>query len=441
MLSFRIITARIRVLWESLLTSYWFIPIVMMLGSVALCYACLALIERAFLPDFLRPLIPLVTQESVQQLLSTVAGAMITFTSIAFSMTLVALTLASNQFGPRLIRNFMNDRNTQTVLGLMVSTFLFCLLSMHHLSYIASNQDAVSLLAGFTVFFAIVDCVTIVFFIHHVSRSIQADQVIANCFDSFCQDIDSLLPKPETNDNLQPVNDNWAGKGGDFEIHLEALKSGYVQTINYASFIDQSSPVICGSEIQVRSGDHVVKGQRLLTVQCRQPCQPQDVSSLRDAIVLGSCRTPIQDPEFAISQLVEIALRALSPGINDPHTAITCIDKLTAACVLMCDRQFPANTLINKNTEVWLKRRTFTYEGVIDTAYSQIRQMAAEHVAVLIHLLNNLANLSSRCQGSAQVAIEHHAKSIYAGFQSLTVCENDRHALETAMLPFQQHAG
>lgn len=437
-MSLRIITARVRVFWESLSTSYWFIPVLMMLCSVALCYTCLSVIDRAFLPDALRPLIPLVTTNSVQQLLSTVAGAMITFTSIAFSMTLVALTLASNQFGPRLIRNFMNDKSTQAVLGIMVSTFLFCLLSLHHLSSISQNQDAISLLAGFTVFFAIADCVTIVYFIHHVSRSIQADQVIANCFDAFCSSIDSLLPKPESDSDFQAVNESWTGKDDEFAVELYAQSSGYVQTINYASFMAIPAIQVSGSEIHVRSGDHVVNGERLVTLYCKHPFEADEFSHLCRAIVLGSGRTPIQDPEFAISQLVEIALRALSPGINDPHTAINSIDKLTAACVLICQRDFPADTLVNKDSETWLKRRTFTFEGVVDTAFAQIRQAASAHPAVLIHLLNNLTTLLPRCKNNAHLSVIQHAKSIYAGSQSLTLCESDQQALDAAMLPFQQ---
>ncbi|WP_370166931.1 DUF2254 family protein, partial [Marisediminitalea sp.] len=136
-------------------------------------------------------------------------------------------------------------------------------------------------------------------------------------------------------------------------------------------------------------------------------------------------------------QLVEIALRALSPGINDPHTAITCIDKLTAACVLICQRDFPADTLVHNSTEVWLKRRTFTFEGIVNTAFSQIRQMAGSHTQVQVHLLNSLATLQSHCNALAVNAIKQHANSIYANSQTNTLCESDRYAIDEAMLPFR----
>lgn len=436
-MTFRVITTRVRVIWESLSTSYWFIPVLMMTVSVALCYACLAVIERAFLPDFLRPLIPLVTQDNVQQLLSTVAGAMITVTSIAFSMTLVSLTLASNQFGPRLIRNFMHDRNTQSVLGILVSTFLFCLISLHHLSSINSNQDAISMLAGVTLFLAVVDCVVIIYFIHHVARSIQADQVIADCVMHFENNLQSLLPVPESASTYKAIAEQWAIPAGEFSVGIKALQNGYVQTINYQSFLSLPAAVVAGCELHIRSGDHVLTGETLCTVHCHQPVNADDFTALRQAVVLGANRTPIQDPEFAISQLVEIALRALSPGINDPHTAITCVDKLTAICVQVATREFPAENLIHTQTEVWLKRRTFTYSGIIDKAYSQIRQAANDQLAVHIHLLTNLAKLHQCCTPPQQSTVVNHARAIVEHVKKLSVSECDKRAVNTAMLPFE----
>ncbi|MDC8830005.1 DUF2254 domain-containing protein [Alteromonas gilva] len=436
-MTLRLIVTRIRVIWESLSTSYWFIPLLMMGSSAVICYTCLSVIERAFLPEFLRPLIPLVSQEGVQQLLSTVAGAMITVTSIAFSMTLVSLTLASNQFGPRLIRNFMHDRNTQAVLGILVSTFLFCLISLHHLSSISSNQDAISMLAGVTTFLALLDCVTIIYFIHHVSRSIQADHVIADCVARFESNIDSLLPVTESASSFRAITEQWAIPQSAFSVTVQALSNGYIQTINYDSFLNQTSTAVTGCELHVRSGDHILIGEALFTVYCNQPMTEGDFSELRKAVMLGASRTPIQDPEFAISQLVEVALRALSPGINDPNTAITCIDKLSGICMLIAEREFPAICLMNNDTQVWLKRRTFTFPGVIDTAFSQIRQMGAGHVAVLIHLLRNLASLRARCNGTAGVAIDKHAHAIDEKMQHLSLGTSDTHDLTIAMLPFK----
>lgn len=436
-MTFRVITSRIRLVWESLATSYRFIPVLMMSISVALCYACLAVIERAFLPDFLRPLIPLVTQDNVQQLLSTVAGAMITVTSIAFSMTLVSLTLASNQFGPRLIRNFMQDRNTQSVLGILVSTFLFCLISLHHLSAINSNQDAISMLAGVTLFLAVVDCVVIIYFIHHVARSIQADQVIADCVMHFENNLHSLLPQPESDTCYKAIAEQWAIPAGEFSLGIKALQNGYVQTINYQSFLSLPAAVVAGCELHVRSGDHVLIGEALFTVHCHQPVTEADFNTLRQAVVLGANRTPIQDPEFAISQLVEIALRALSPGINDPNTAITCIDKLTGICVQVSSRVFPAEHLIHTSSEVWLKRRTFTFAGVVDKAYSQVRQSANDQIAVLIHLLKSLAKLKQCCAATEKKTITSHAQSIAELVSALTISVCDQKAIEEAMLPFE----
>lgn len=432
-------TARLKVAWESISTSYWFIPVCMMLLSVALCYSCLAIIERADLPDSFRPFIPVITQEGAQQLLSTVATAMVTATSIAFSMTIVALTLASSQFGPRLIRNFMLDKGTQAVLGILVSTFVFCLLALHHLSAITENQDAISLLAAAAMFLAIIDSVTIIYFIHHVSTSIQADQVIAKCFVQFINQVESLLPLPESNAKYKGVNEAWIKPDNAFTRVIDAKMSGYIQTINYTDFLRVDSQKIQGSEIVVRSGDHVVEGEAIFIIYSYQPLLDSDVNYLQNSIVIGSSRTPIQDPEFAISQLVEIALRALSPGINDPYTAMTCIDKLTAACSIISQRVFPEPCLIHTQTEVFVKRRTFDFAGVINTSFDQIRQASEGHVAVLIHLLHSLATLQAKCDPEKPTCITRQAENIYCQAQKSPVCEQDLQAIKHAYLHFQSN--
>ena len=260
--------------------------------------------------------------------------------------------------------------------------------------------------------------------------------MIANCVQHFESNINSLLPVPESDASFRAITEQWAAPQGDFLVSVKAVQNGYVQTINYSSFLNQSATEVAGCELHVRSGDHVLCGEALFTIHCRQPVSEADFTTLRQAVVLGANRTPIQDPEFAISQLVEIALRALSPGINDPHTAITCVDKLTAICVQVASREFPAENLIHTSSEVWLKRRTFTFAGVVDKAYSQVRQSANDQIAVLIHLLKSLAKLQQSCAASEQKTITHHAQSIAELVRALTISVCDQQAIEEAMLPF-----
>ncbi|MCU7554314.1 DUF2254 domain-containing protein [Alteromonas sp. ASW11-19] len=423
---------RIRTTWESLSTSYWFIPLCMMLFSALLCGACLFLLQRTTLPDWLLTFIPLVTQEGAQQVLGTLASSIITVTSIAFSMTIVALTLASSQFGPRLIRTFMVDRGTQVVLGMLVSSFLFCLLALHYISAVQENQDAMSLLTALSVVLGVLNIGVIIYFIHHVAASIQADQVIYRCFRELCGDIETLLPAPSENSSLKPVAPALL-KDGPFRHTLTADREGYVQTIDYEALATLRNDIVAGVEVIVRGGDHVFPRAPILVVHSHTEVNTSLLRALSASVIVGKNRTPIQDPEFALGQLVEIALRALSPGINDPATALTCLDRLTSACILMSERTFPAPSVINRDTNCWIKRRAFTMEGVIDRAFDQIRQDGKSHVAIALHILHCLYVLKQQLDPNYAALLARHANATYALAMTESVVEKDNAALDAAL--------
>lgn len=426
------ISNRIRTQWESLSTSYWFIPLCMMLLFALLCGACLFLLERTTLPDWLLTVVPLVTQEGAQQVMGTLASSLITVTSIAFSMTIVALTLASSQFGPRLIRTFMVDRGTQVVLGMLVSSFLFCLLALHYISAVQENQDAMSLLTALSVVLGVLNIGVIIYFIHHVAASIQADQVIYRCFQELRGDIETLLPAPATNSSLQPVAPALL-TDGPFRHTLTAEREGYVQTIDYEAIARLRNDIVTGIEVLVRGGDHVFPRAPVLIIHSNTEVNRALLTTLSASVIVGNTRTPLQDPEFALGQLVEIALRALSPGINDPTTAITCLDRLTSACILMSQRSFPAPCVINKDTNCWIKRRAFTMEGVIDRAFDQIRQDGKSHVAIALHILRCLYVLKQQLDPKLAPLLARHAHATYALAMTESVVEKDNAALDAAL--------
>ncbi len=431
---------RLKPYWESLSTSYWFIPVCMMLASGITCAACLFIIQRATLPDSVLYFVPLVAQSGAMQLLSTLATAIITATSIAFSMTLVALTLASSQFGPRLIRTFMNDRGTQVVLGILVSTFLFCMISLHQISSIQENQDAISLLCAVSVVLGVLDVVVIIYFIHHVSTSIQADHVIKRCFEELCGDIAALLPKPESPASLRAISSELVTEAEEQTI-IRAPREGYIQNINYEALTTLRTDIVAGIEVLGRSGDHVFPNAQVLIVHSHCPLPDSVQKEFEQYIIIGNSRTPIQDPEFAVGQLVEIALRALSPGINDPFTAITCLDRLTSACILMSRRDFPHDCVINESTSKWLKRRTFTFEGVVNKSFDQIRQSGKKHVAIGLHILLCLNVLDEQTNGRYQAMLLGHAIATRDLLKSEPVVQKDDAAIDIAFNRLKDPSG
>ena len=431
-----VLLSQFKTVWEGISTSYWFIPVCMMVFSLGLCALCLNIINSISIPDWARLIFPSVSQNSAQQILSTIASAIITATSIAFSMTLVALTMASSQFGPRLLRTFMLDKGTQVVLGLLVSTFLFCLISLHHMGSDSPSPKGLDLLSGISVILAIIDVFSIIYFIHHIARFIQADEIIHRCYQDCLSSIAVLLPHNSLKEH-KALPEELLDKSGA-QTKLFSRQAGYVQTINYTGLTSSKSLAgLKGADILVRSGDHVFPGAHIMTIYGNHEYTDEELEGFHQNIILGSRRTPVQDPEFAIGQLVELALRALSPGINDPVTAVTCLDKLAACCIAMEERPFPAAHILNADTQLWLSRRTFTLQSAVDTTFDQIRQAGRTHVAIALKILDCLKKMEAHFAAHHHKLLYQQARATYELIAQDCVSEHDKQSLQQAYSHFQ----
>lgn len=381
---------------EKARTSFWFVPSFMVITSILLA-VCVVYIDAIYI-DSTELILPLVYQmdiDAMRSLLGTIAGAMITVTSIAFSITIVALTLASSQFGPRLLRNFMMDTGTQVVLGSFISNFMFCILAFCAISF----QQPYAFKPGLTIIIALImtflSVVVLIYFIHHVAKSIQADVVINDVYRELNFGIEHLFPSDYKNNNSAVSIDSI---GADFtalayQVKVLAKCSGYVQTTDHEEILAIATKSDAVIECKFGPGDYVVQGSLIAIVYSDNTVDEKVIKQISDRILLGACRTPVQDPEFAIHQLVEIALRALSPGINDPYSAITCVDKLNSVLCGLTVRVFPSKQHFDQQGILRLVCKVLTFKDVATAAFEQIRQQANNNVAVTIRLLSSLHDL------------------------------------------------
>ena len=381
---------------EKARSSFWFLPGFMVLMSILLAILTVS-IDAFFIPslDISIPIINKMDIEAIRSLLAMIAGAMITVTSIAFSITIVALTLASSQFGPRLLRNFMMDIGTQFVLGAFISNFLFCILVFCAISF----QEPYAFKPGLTVIIAVaMTCISVgvlIYFIHHVAKSIQADIVIDDVYCELQSGIEKLFPAIQNSEQtvVSPKLTDC-----DFRVrsnlqNVLSTCSGYVQTIDIEKLLTRANENEVLIECHFKPGDFVVEDSVIATIHCDAPIDKNIIKDVLDLITLGACRTPVQDPEFAIHQLVEIALRALSPGINDPYSAITCIDKLNATLCVLTKRAFPEKQHFDQAGILRVIGKVPTFKYIAKAAFDQIRQQANNNVSVTIRLLVSLQEL------------------------------------------------
>ena len=400
--------ARINNFAETLRESYWFLPTVMLAGAGGLAAGAGYLDGHH------------ITKETAQRywlyggdldaaraLLSTVGGSAITVAGTVFSITIAALALASSQFGPRLLRNFVRDRANQFVLGTFVATYLYCLLVQRSLTGIADGRVP-HLSITIALALGLASLVVLVFFIHHVAAAIQAPHLAAAVAKELFTEIDELYPDPIALDVPDAAGPDADASGRSLPPHarmLIAATDGYLQAIDE----DDLLAVVVGCdaviELLVRPGAFIVRGQPIARLHAAAMPDADAESQLRDALMLGHHRTAEQDIEYSIDQLVEVCLRALSPAINDPFTAQTCVDWLGAAMSRLAGRAIPSHERLDGAGRVRILTRRTDFAGAMGAAFHQPRQIGTAHVSVSIRLLATLGVVASHCRDASRRAV------------------------------------
>ncbi|HVS10099.1 MAG TPA: DUF2254 domain-containing protein [Planctomycetota bacterium] len=385
----------IRHSWEALRTSFWFLPALMALGAGVLAFSAVRL-DGAVPDGWADGMGWLYTggPAGARQLLATVASSMITVAGVVFSMTVVALSMASSQFGPRLLRNFMRDKGNQFVLGTFISTFLYCLLVLRSVRDLDARHFVPHVSVTIAVLLALASLGVLIYFIHHVAVSMQAPQVIANVSEELHASIDALFPE-ELGQGADRANDR-PGEAAAAEIlgrdaHAVASRAeGYVQHVDEERLVAIATKRELVLRLELRTGRFVVRGHPLVLVRGGDP-GGEVVDEIRDCFVFGAQPTPTQDVEFTVNQLVEVAVRALSPGINDPFTAMTCVDRLGAALCRLAGREFPSPWLRDGDGRLRVIADPPDFAEIADAAFRQIREHGRRSSAVLARMLETIA--------------------------------------------------
>ncbi len=415
--------AKLAKLWDSLHSSFWFVPTLMVLLAIALSFIAIeidhsqegTLVQRI---DWAYSLGP----SGSRAILSAIAGSMVTVATTAFSITIVALQLASSQFGPRLLRSFMQDTGNQIVLGTFISTFVYSLMVLRTINGVENDEFVPHLAVTIGLGLAIASVGVLIYFIHHSASSIQVDQIIKQVGNDLDGAIDRLFPERigrNTSKHLE--EESLAAIPTDFEriaCPIKTIASGYIQTINDNQLMQIATENNLLLRIQQRPGRFVVKGSEIVRVFPEEKVNKKLAVQINDAFVLGSQRTEQQDVEFPIDQLVEIAVRALSPGINDPFTAIRCIDQLSAALCHLAQREIPSSYRYDDYNQLRIIAEPISFADATDAAFNQIRQYGKSSVAVTMRLLEAIAAIAPFTHRTPdRNTLQRHADMIERGSQ------------------------
>ena len=324
---------------DALRTGFWFLPMLMLAAAAGTALLMLHL-DRNLDPGVKSAVDWAYSggPAGARSLLSTIAGSMITAASVTFSLASVALSIASQQYGSRVLRNFMRDRITQVLLGTFVATFIYCVLvvrAIHGSDVSGGFVPAISV--TFAILLALVSLILLIYFIHHVSSSIQASRIIRVIAEELEGAVPNLYPSQI---GASPVEsrsiDRFQGDEGTVAIALEV--SGYLQTIDLDGLLEMACAKGLTFRLLVKPGDHLLAGSPVAEAWGSQKLDPQTMHRFLRAFYVDRERTPAQDIRYHFQQLTDVIVRALSPGINDPFTAINGIDELAAAMLLFTRR-------------------------------------------------------------------------------------------------------
>jgi uncharacterized membrane protein len=428
---------KIRNFWYRLQSSFWFLPALMAGAAIFLSFITIA-IDKVFLyregaqhwwiysggPD------------GARTVLSVIAGSMITVAGVVFSITIVVLSLASSQFGPRLIRNFMNVRANQMVLGTFVSTFIYGVLVLRTVNATVEARFVPGLSVTITVVMSLLSLGVLIYFIHNVSESIQAQNIIARVRGDLDKAVDRIFP-----DKLGQEEDFSNGPlKRDYDIpttcdrdvcQVKADRSGYLQAIDSDALMRIAVEEDLLIHLGYHPGNFITRGSVLVTVWPGDRVDETLSGKINAIFIVGPERTLEQDVEFAISQLVEIAVRALSPGINDPITAITCIDWLGAGLCQLANRKMPSSHRFDEQSRLRVICKPFAFEKMVDAAFNMIRQNSYSVAAVSIHLLETIATVAAQTpKKQDRAALLRHAAMVVHGCKEKLSADDDREDLE-----------
>lgn len=439
--------AKFSKLWDSLHSSYWFIPMLMAIGAVVLAFAMISL-DRAGKTGPIEQLgwVYAGGPDGARAVLSAVAGSLATVTATAFSITIVALQLAASNFGPRLLRNFMQDTGNQLVLGTFIATFIYCLLVLRSIHGEDYNLFVPQLSVTVGIALAITSIGVLIYFIHHASTIIQASHIIIEVSHDFDQAIDRLFPEKigqAASESQRPIGEIPEQFERDADV-VRATNAGYLQGIDDNTLMKLASQHDLLIRLQVRPGQFLVKGNALVKIYPGERVDRPLIDHIRKAFIIGRERTEQQDIEFPINQLVEIALRAISPAVNDPFTAIRCIDRLSVGLSSLAQRQFPSPYRYDQAQNLRVIAQVVAFEQLMDQAFNPIRQYAQSDSAVTIRLLVAIARIAEANRyATYQPTLCHHAEMILRGSKVGLSEEYDRKAVEqwydTAITAIEQN--
>jgi uncharacterized membrane protein len=327
-----------------------------------------------------------------QIILAGIAASIMTVVSIVFAILLMTLTLASMQFSPRIIVSFSRDRVTQWTLGIFLGTFLYCMAALPAARSLPHPFAPVATVLGAMVL-ALICVGLLLFFIHHISQAISVNHIVDRIAVETEAMIDEIMPWPHRLNHH--VEDAEPLRPNPSEVAIFSEASGYIRFVDTRRLVALAKHYHVTIRVLRRVGHFVPEGIPLMMVSKGNRLPPEGTAELLAAFDLGPTRTLQQDVEFGVLQIVDVALKAISPAVNDPTTAINCIDQLSRILIRFASREPPEDLLYDPPGIVRASIGSIHFERLLEAALEQIRMYSKTDVAVSLRLLRALGDIAA----------------------------------------------
>lgn len=367
----------------------WFIPA--LYGIISFLLSLLVISIDTFLSEEVKTYIPrvlLTDFDLAQTILSSLAAATITMMTVSFSTIMVVLSTYSSQYSPRTLQDFLNKKTTLRVLGIFIGTFIYLVINLLFLKENVENSLVLSAFIG--VIISIFSVASFIFFIHHVATYIQVNKLIYNISQESIDLIKKLDARVTNDDKVKDDPDNIIEKT-NIEVQVPAPKTGYIQLINTSSLVRISKELNISIKMEKKIGEFVLKGNHILTIYTDKALDNTD--SIINQVSIGRDRSMIQDIEFGIQKIVDVALKALSPGINDPNTAIHCIKRLGLILSYISLSEIRTTYYHDVDDVLRLTMKYADFDELLYLSYYQIRYYSDGDASVLNSIIEALCIL------------------------------------------------
>ena len=427
----RRVTARFT--WDRLKVSFWFAPLVMSVAAILLAWAMYWVDVR--IPNELLQNNRFILNGSVDELrviLITIATTTLATAGVVFTLLTLPLSTVAAQYGSRLLRVFLGDRITQFVLGMFVATFVYCISAATSLPAETVQFEAPQVTATVGLLLMLATFASLILLVQHISTMLQAPNIAAAAGAELLDVVRAEIPDEissgaDHRQSGQETSDTLVETEGSL---VRVRDTGYIQYIDpeyMLSLVQERDLVI---RLLHKPGHFVSRGEVVALVWPADRFDEQLEGQIGHAFQIGNGRTPTQDIEYAVNQLVEMAVRAMSPAINDPFTAMTCLDHVGNGLALFIQQGEKSSHYYDRDGRLRLVLKPVTFDELLSAAFDMLRHASCDNASVLLHMLTVIDTISQEAKSPEdRQQLLRHVNLIQAESHAGSLIERDRQSI------------